>query len=293
MVPIRWAAIAGCAAVMLTTASEACGSTIWFDGTNGGQGYNSFSAMSSGYQSFVGPVSGLISFDNLPVGTHLTDQYSSLGVLFQNSAGGRYDGYSGIGVEGGGIVEDLTGYDGSYRPDGSNVYVKFDNNLPNTPFTLTFNQPVQAVSAFVGMGVEGPEHSLVVSLYDSNNTLLGQNTVQSWLWEATSAHQNYESFFAANLDTALISRVEILNLATTDFANALTIDDISWRSGGVSNAPEPTALMFLAVGGCALVIPRRRRGGLEKHTISFYHRIPKQENGQSPDGGFASVVSSY
>ena len=192
---------------------------VWFDETAGARGYVGFETLAASYADFMGEPSGVITFDDLDSGAVLSNQYAeSFGVTFANTANGRRGFWSGVHPEGGSLVEHLTGYDGSYMPDGDPVFTKLDNHLPDTPLTIFFDEPVAGVGAFVGMGVQGDVHSLSVAVYDEDDKLLGQKTVASWLWEGDSSRQNYESFFALRADEATISRVEILNDSPRDFA---------------------------------------------------------------------------
>ena len=238
------------ATVLIIAATPALGDLIWFDETNGGTPYGDFLQLHDVYRDFMGPAPTLVSFadSGLREGTLLGDQYAdSLGVRFSNTGSGRYQQYSGLRAEGGSIAEHITGYDDSYMPHGSPVYTKFDNDNPNAPFTIDFAEPVSRVGAFVGMGVQGPTHSLTISIYDQADLLLGRRQVESWLWERNPSKQNYESFFAVASDAALIGRVEILNDARQDFANALLIDNIAFDTQRV---PEPsTGLFMLGIGG--------------------------------------------
>jgi hypothetical protein len=178
-----------------------------------------------------------------------------------NTAIGQLARWSGVRNEGDAFVQPLTGYDGSYMPDGDKVVLKFDNDVSATPFTILFNEPVSSVGAFVGMGVEGPIHTLQISLYDQNNTLIGQRNVQSWLWEKSSAGQNFESFFAVASDQVMISRVEILNNARNDFANGLVMDNLSFADQAPARIalPEPATAAFLIAGTGGIILMNRRR----------------------------------
>jgi len=227
-------------------------SPIWFDETNGGKGYATFLGMVEGYTEFLGEPTGVITFDDLTRGTKLSNQYAtSFGVTFLNTANGPNAKYSGVDTEGGYIVENLTGYDGTYMPDGNKVYVKFDNNRTATPFTILFDDPVAGVGAFLGMGVEGKVHNLQISIYDPDGNLLGQRKVESWLWENFPKLQNYETFFSVRTDKPLIGRVEILNLADTDYANGLVVDNLAWSSGD-HVAPEPATVLLSMIGALYL-----------------------------------------
>jgi len=223
----------------------------WFDETAGGAGYGSFGALADAYGAFMPSDATTITFGGFAAGTHVLDQYADeYGVSFTNVGGGLYDALSGVQPEAGAYVENLTGYDGSYRANGDEVYLRFDNNDVAAPFTIWFDEPVSQVGAFLGMGKEGEVHSIRVSLFDQNDTLLGSRDVTSWLWDSTTTQQNYETFFGVTAAVPTISRVELLNLSQTDYSNALVIDDLAWSlSTGSRSVPEPGAMVLLAVGG--------------------------------------------
>jgi hypothetical protein len=204
---------------------------------------------------FVGTPEQVISFDLLAPNARLSNQYADWGVNFENTGAGRYAAYSGRQSEGNAIAEDVTGYDGSYMPDGDPVYVKFDNHLEDSPFTILFDNPVALVAAFLGMGVQGTVHTLHISLFDQFGELLDEQTVQSWLWEESSQNQNYETFFAVRSDEADISRVEIRNVSTADFANALIMDNLAF---GTKSVPEPACLVLFCSAGLLLLRQRYR-----------------------------------
>lgn len=243
------------ALAVLAASLPARGSLIWFDAAAARSSSGSFAELADAYARFVGRPEQTITFDGLGEGELLADQYEySYGVRFANTRGGRYGPYSGVRWEGGAIVEDLTGYDGSYRPDGDPVYVKFDNHLLSAPFTMIFDAPVALAGAFVAMGVQGTVHTLTVRAYDAGGVLLGTTTTPAWRWETRDYRQNYESFFAVRSDAANIARIEILNNSQTDFANALAIDDISFSRA----IPEPVALLP-ALGALAFLAATRRQ----------------------------------
>jgi hypothetical protein len=230
---------------------------LWFDELGGSNPPGSFADLVQSYDEFLPTPQNVLTFADFGAGTKVTDQYADLyGVHFTNVAGGRYNSYSGVRAEAGSIAEHLTGYDGSYMPNGDRVYVKFDNHDPATPFSIAFDEPVASVGAFVGMGVQGDVHSLSIALYDAQDELLATNAVESQLWDSTSSQQNYESFFAARSGGANISRIEILNDATGNFANALIIDNLAFSRNAAREAvPEPAISLLLALG---VVMFRRR-----------------------------------
>lgn len=227
----------------LGIAALATAGPIWFDPSEGGARHASFASLVAEYRSFLGTPDGTIDFTSLPGGVPLGTQYRAAhGVTFSNTNGGPFSAYSGKQIEGGAIAEHITGYDGSYRPDGDSVYVRFSNDL--NPFTIVFDEPVATVGAFVGMGVQGSVHSLTVRAYDRGGALLGSQLYESWLWESSATTQNYESFVALRSPSADIARLEIMNNARTNFANALIIDDIAYSRW----VPEPATLVLLLTG---------------------------------------------
>jgi hypothetical protein len=233
---------------------------VWFDETNRATGYATFQDLATGYDAFVSGSSDLITFSDLADGTVLSNQYSaSQGVTFQNTTSGTNGDRSGVRAEGGAFIKDLTGYDGSRMPDGDLVFRKSDNDVSATPFTILFNEPVVFVGAFVGMGTQGSDHSLSLSVYDLNNNLLSTRTVESRLWEVDGGRQNYEGFFAVRADAPVISRVEILNNSTRNSANALVFDDLTFGSQII---PEPVTGVLLLAGAWLFFVRRhsmRRR----------------------------------
>ena len=239
--------------VLLTT-WPAVASPVWFDGTSGGEQYARFSALTAAYSDFIGPGNTVVDFSSMSEGTKLGDQLKAgYGVSFLNTDGGGYDWASGVHPEGGPNVEDLTGYDGSYMPDGKMVYLKSDNNMPNAPFTILFDQPVAEVGSFWAVGQEGTVHSLTITAFDSENHLLGSRVVDAWLWDGVTDQQSYESFFALRADKPEISRVELLNNSGTDASDALVIDNVQFSQ----QAPEPITLAMFATGLLALRLHSR------------------------------------
>ena len=255
---MNWTTIGLVAAVVGLTTPAGAG-LIWFDATRGGDGYEEFGALTEAYEDFVGLPEHVLTFEEFGEGTKITDEYAeSFGATLLNTANGRYAQYSGVRKEGGAIAEHITGYDGTYQAHGSKVYTKFDNDLADTPFTIQFDSPVALVGAFVGMGVQGNVHSLSISAYGADDTLLGSTTVDAWLWESKSKKQNYESFFALDAGAPVVSRVEIRNDASNNFANALLIDNIAFDAGTrVTQVPEPVSLVLMT--GMALLLFRWRK----------------------------------
>lgn len=236
---------------------------IWFDETGGGKGYEGFMDLAKAYSQFMDGAEYTIDFNDLKTGVNLSNQYhKTFGVSFKHTDGGSMSKYSAVQPEGGTWAENLTGYDGTYMPNGDNVITKFDNDATSSPFTIVFDDPVSKVGAFVGMGVQGEVHSLQISLYDQKNQLIGQKTVESRLWESTTDKQNYESFFAVSTGQALIAKVEILNLCHDRYANSLILDNLSWSSTTSASVPEPLTALMLLLGLIWIKNEKRRPGSI-------------------------------
>ena len=103
---------------------------VWFDETNGGGGYADFASLAAAHSAYLGTPEQTIDFEGLTEGDVLSNQYTvSHGVTFSNTGINE----SQIYAEGGAWIENLTGYDGSYAADGSNVYLKMGNDDPVSP----------------------------------------------------------------------------------------------------------------------------------------------------------------
>ncbi len=247
----RWPA--ALALLLGVLVAPAPGGLTWFDPAVEGRAPETFLALRDAYDAFMGPLDAVITFNELSSRDPVLDQYAALGVRFRNTAVGRYARYSRVQPEGGAIVEHVTGYDGTYMPHGDRLLVKFDNHLADTPLTILFDEPVSRVGAFVGMGVQGPVHSLTLSAYDTTGARLGTFSLPAWLWESDPTHQNYESFFAVRSDHANIARLEIRNDATADFANGLLLDNVAYAR----SVPEPGAIWLVAASGLAVATLHR------------------------------------
>ncbi|MFQ5489810.1 MAG: hypothetical protein ACE5GE_03730 [Phycisphaerae bacterium] len=233
---------------------------VWFDETGGGSPYADMTELAGAYNTFLGPTTSLVTFNNLSVGSVVTDQYAGTdGVSFSNTSGTFRRTNSGIFNEGDRPIGDLTGYDGSLLPDADPILVKFANNDPTAPLTIFFDQPVVSVGAFVGVGGRGRNRTVTVSAFDENGALLSQHTVQTQPWEKRPRRQNFESFFALRSDTANIARVEILNNAKRkNLGSAVMIDNVALRRPS-SGLPEPATGLLLSMGMVGLVLHRARR----------------------------------
>ena len=103
------------------------------------------------------------------------------------------------------------------------------NDVPGTPFTIDFDDAGGQGRGAAGHGQGGLRtHAVIVSLYDSGGGLIDQQTLDAELWDLTPTDQNYETFFGAKFDTAIVSKIEILNASSVNYANALIFDQLSW-----------------------------------------------------------------
>ena len=180
------------------------------------------------FVAFVGPgvpaggPLNAINFDDV-TGTFSLDQYvASHGILFD--VGTTPPNLFGVFAEGDpGSVQNLDGYDGSYRPDGNPVLVKWPNHTE--PLTIHFSQPVSTFGAFIATGMEGVEDRVTLEAFDDAGNLVATSdaTVQSF-----DDSENREGFTGIRTEEALISSVSIRNQSDVNFGNALIIDDIVW-----------------------------------------------------------------
>ena len=211
----------------------------WFDETGGDKGFADFDSLLGAYIAFISnPFNGenttLLDLEDLEVGEKLADQYlGELGVFFSGADGGQFNDITGIAVEGDPFsTEDLTGYDGTYQPDGSQVYIRFQNTVenPDAPFTIHFTIPQRNVAAFLACGVQGSDHSFTVTAYDGSSQPIDVQQVTAQLWEEDPTGQNYETVFAVKSAIPNIRSVSIVNNSTLPFADALLIDSIQFAT---------------------------------------------------------------
>ncbi len=140
------------------------------------------------------------------------------------STNGTSRAAQGVYPEGGPIIETLDGYNGSYRPDGDNVFVIFPNHVE--PFEISFDEPVAAVGSFIATGDEGDVETLTIEAYDAYGNLLNESSATVALFEDG---KNREGFWGIGIDDDVIASVKILNDNPIDFGNALIIDNIQWE----------------------------------------------------------------
>jgi hypothetical protein len=202
----------------------------WFEE---GQGFESFFDVQYAHEGWVGTPDVLLDFEGFPLGTKITDHYDPHSIWFSGTDGGPLNEYTGVQAEGDpALVQDLTGYDGAYQPDGSQVYLRFDNTSanPDAPVTLEFGELQDTVAAFLACGTEGPDHGFTISVYGENDAYLGSRIYTPELWETDPNGQNCETLFAVRTPLPLIKAVSIENNSSIQFANALMLDNVAFES---------------------------------------------------------------
>jgi len=228
------------------------GSLVWFDETNGGTGFGSFSALQSAHDEFLGLTEQIVTFEEFPAGTKITDQYNrgdalDKGVEFRSPRNRNY-----VRPEGGWWVRNLDGYDGTYQPDGSMVLRTYSSG--STPFTILFDEPVVKLGSFLGQRTRGSRGSMTIRLFDENGELIGSRTYQPEVW---GDRKNRETFWAVAVgDGPGISRVEIQSRTHQRCGNAMVFDNLRWSVPEVGTY----ALVLSAAGWIGLIRRRYRLG---------------------------------
>jgi hypothetical protein len=158
--------------------------------------FTQFGALHNAYQQFMGTTENSLEFDGRPGAAAEGDPAS---------------------------VEDLDGYDGTFRPDGDIVFTSYPNHVE--PFTFTFTTPVATVGSFIGTGKEGTIDAVTINAFDANDNLLisFQAKVRPF-----ADPDNREGFWAVKSDAANISKVSFLNDSPVNFANALILGTLEW-----------------------------------------------------------------
>ncbi len=186
-----------------------------------GAGQATFGDLATAYATFQGAAEQVIGFDGLSGPMSPTEFTVSHGVTFSNLTavgGGDPEGPAGN-------VQQLDGYDGTYASNGNTVYANVPNHVQ--PLTFEFAMPVASVGSFVATGVEGTNHTLLVTAFDSEGAILTQLTVATQLFANSD---NREGFWAIQTDQPAISKVSILNNNPTNFGNVLIVDNVAWST---------------------------------------------------------------
>ncbi len=173
--------------------------------------------LGSPFQDFV---SNVITFDQFGSNFRGDEYAQSHGVSFD--FGDVQPGLFGVYPEGDpNSVEQLDGYDGEYRDDGNPVLIKWPNH--ETPLTINFDEPVSTVGSFIGTGIQGEETSLTIEAFDSEGRLLLTTPTHV---DTHQDQENREGFWGIRSDSANIASVKVRNNNSTDFGNALIMDDV-------------------------------------------------------------------
>jgi hypothetical protein len=241
------------AVIILATASQASIIDV-FDGRGIGTVYTNFSSLASAHADFMGTIQNSITFSEYEVGTIVNNQYSiSKGVTFSNTgqqlACIMYEGYNAVS---GYILEPLDGYDGSYKPDMDKALAEYPNN-DESPFTITFTNPVSVVGSFVGMGKEGTVDTLTITALNASNDVLAVLSVKTALW---TDDRNREGLWGIRSSSADIAKITIRNDSTVNYANALIFDTLQWSSQPMQ-IPEPATILILSLGASVLIARKK------------------------------------
>lgn len=230
----------------------------WLDETGAGT-FTTFADVQAAYETWLGTPDRTVDFEDLPLGTKVTDQYEPLGIWFSGTDGGNYNEVTGVQQEGDpAIIENLTGYDGTYQPDGSQVYGRFQNTIenPHAPVTYRFDSVQRRVGGFIACGVQGVDHSFTVTAYDDYGQELGSRVYVAQIWESDPTGQNAETFFGIEAPFPCIRSVSVLNNSLVEFADSLIFDNVAWSTwparllGDYDNDGDVDRDDFDALAGC-------------------------------------------
>jgi hypothetical protein len=246
-----FASLIAVAGLLVLASAAQAGLVATFDGS---AGYSTLVAEYNAYRTFMGTPQDTITFEEFfPGGLNgaIGDYYlAGKGVKFANEAGavvlreGMYDMY-------GWRQEHVTGYDGSYMPNGTMLYDKPYNSNPASALTIIyFTTPVKQVGSFIGDSYVSASHTHTVSIYNSAGLLTTVNAAIN-AWDSGPNQTNAEGFWGVKCDTAEITKVTFLS-PIQDYA-VTTLDNIEWV------VPEPATMAFLAFGGVGMLLRRRRR----------------------------------
>jgi len=234
--------------LVLASAAQA-GVISTFDGSGT---YADFAALQSAYATYIGTTKDTITFEEFFSGGYgpIGDYYlASKGVRFANEAGAVVL-REGVYPMGSWEQDNVTGYDGSYQPDGTMLYDKPYNSDPASALTvLLFTTPVSKVGSFIADSYTSATHTQTVKIYDSADNLLATVNPVIRAWDYTYYDTNAEGFWGVICDTAQIAKVTFVS--PPDVYGFTTLDNIAF--------PEPATMAFLAVGGVGMLLRRRRR----------------------------------
>ena len=140
----------------LTTWTPCLADLTWFDPSDDGTQPPSFADLALSYNGFIGEPTTVIDFGDLNDGAKVPDTYfDRFGVTLGRAASGQRGGWPRVYAEGGSDIRDLTGYDGSYMPDGDLVLMPINGEFSGSPFTIGFDVPVASVGGVLRVGPPG------------------------------------------------------------------------------------------------------------------------------------------
>lgn len=225
---------------------------------NGSGNYDSFAQLFEEYSMFLPVVEGKITFSDMAAGFGAVgNRYAAKGVKFSNEDNAILlkEGYNPVD---GWYQGKLAGFGNHGLPNKKNLtYNKLYNDDPDSPLTITFDEPVSAVGSYIANSA-GNSSWLTVNAYNLDGELLATILAHVKPW---GDYDNIEGFWGLARDHADIHRITILtsgNYAIT------TVSDLEWSrytSGDIMPAgiPEPSSALLVLAGTGILALRRRRR----------------------------------
>jgi len=180
----------------------------------------------------------VVGFEDLPLNTDVTDQYSHLGVYFLE---GGYGGSLPTVVNDSDLSSSFPIDDNALR-----THRKGDENPRTYGLRMDFTFPVRS---FGGYHIDVGE-TLFVEIYDTDGTLL---SAPSFAGGGESG--NTATFFGIISDSQDMSYVDLYTSKNWP-GDLFGVDEMRWDNRAV---PEPSSLLLYAIGAGVLSAALRRR----------------------------------
>jgi hypothetical protein len=195
-----------------------------------------------GTQVRAGSITYTLNFDSFPDSTHLTTQYSLLGITFSQAT------VSTAGIS-------LNEFD---FPPHSGASVVFDDS---SPITLTFSAP----TSFVG-GYFTYLQPLTIDAFGSGGQLLASATSAFSANDVSSGNPPNEFLSVSALGIADVS------ITASPTGSSFTLDDLSFTEQ-VQQVPESATVLLLAIGLTVLVIRKLNVSNPKIRSLQFHDDI--------------------